>query len=144
MTARDSPASRRSRRLSQTLSPPLVAVRSSSTTVRPPTPSQDQATARKVTAATSRQSTPRPSRMRGTDGAPRRARGGAATVAASYGGTGPGTAAARSRAINASAACRVANSSWTTAPVSGSPQVGQAVGCGGRVVEQSGQRDGSA
>ncbi len=43
------------------------SVKAPRTAVRPPTPSADQETARKMTAATSRQNAPRPSRIFGTD-----------------------------------------------------------------------------
>ncbi|NHA00155.1 hypothetical protein G5V59_08405 [Nocardioides sp. W3-2-3] len=69
--------------------PPAASVSPPSTAVRPPTPSADHDTARKTTAATSRQKAPSPSRIFGTevDATPVRA-GAGAGAGAGYDGSG--------------------------------------------------------
>ena len=62
-----SAATVRPRRPSTVPAAPVAPVRTTRTAVRPPTPSQVQATARKITAATSRQVAPSPSRILGTE-----------------------------------------------------------------------------
>ena len=66
---RASAATPRSRRASHWPASAVATVSPTSTAVRPPMPSQDQATARKMTAATSRQVAPSPSRIFGTEAA---------------------------------------------------------------------------
>ncbi len=139
--------------------------------MRPPTPSQLHATARKVTAATSRQSAPSVSRILGTEapvnrGAgrpPRRDAPAPARIGAGYGAVSPSSepdadaastetgagrdatiACCRRPASSTSARCSVAKSSTAPEPVNGKAQRGQTCGASGRGVRQSGQRDGSA
>ena len=84
-----SAATPRSRRASHWPASAVVTVSPTSTAVRPPTPSHDQATARKITAATSRQVAPSPSRILGTEAALRPAGGAGGADGASR---APGTA----------------------------------------------------
>ena len=63
-----SPATRRRRRSRTTATTPAAAVSATRTVVRPPTPSHDQATARKVIAATSRHRATEPQQDRGHRG----------------------------------------------------------------------------
>ena len=149
----DSAATRRPRPASQTPRPAAVRVRATRTPVRPPTPSQDQATARKVTAATSRHSAPRPSRIDGTE-APRRPVRRGATAAATgtpAAGTGAGTAKdgassveARRSSRSRSAWLSVRNKETASGPWSGRAQAGQATGSAGSSAPQPGHRLGSA
>ena len=170
-TVRASPAIRRPRRAKRWAPPRAPAVRTSRTRVRPPTPSQLHATARNVTAATSRQSAPSVSRILGTEapvsrGAPRSPRRVASApdrFGAGYGvasaSSDPGAepaptvagagccatdACCRKSARSRSARCSVVKSSTAPEPVSGRAQRGQTCGASGREAWQSGQRDGSA
>ena len=69
----------------------VVMVSPTSTAVRPPTSSHDHATARKITAATSTQVAPSPSRILGTEAALRPA-GGMGGAVEGVAGAGYGTA----------------------------------------------------
>ena len=133
----------------------------------------DQVTARKTSAATSRQAAPRPSRIRGTEAAlsPPRGAGAGASYAgrsavcgkapAHVGGSGAvaggaaaaagvaarvsvGTDDARSSASSRSASDSVRNSRWAVSPCRLSAQTAQAAAPGVIAARQSGQRAGSA
>ena len=94
-TVSASAATPRSRRASPRPASPVVTVSATSTMVRPSTPSHDQATARKIAAATRRQVAPRPRRILGTEGMVRpevaAAAGGGAGYVPAYVVTGGGT-----------------------------------------------------
>ena len=115
--------------------------------VRPPTPIRAQAMARNVTAATSRQRAPRPSRIVGTD-AVRRPRLGEGVTGARVGrhrrrrGSG-----LRWRADGRPGRRRTRGCGTAHGPadrVSGSAQPGHCSGIGGSAARQSGHRVGSA
>ena len=94
-----SAATPRSRRASHWPASAVVTVSPTSTAVRPPTPSHDQATARKITAATSRQVAPSPSRILGTEAALRPAGSGRG------GGAGAGNGSAYERTGGGGGGC---------------------------------------
>ena len=140
ITESDSAAVTRPRRRRATDSPSEAPVRTTRTVVRPPTPSQLQAKARKVMAATSRHSAPSDSRMRGTEepadarrlrdrralrrraGTGRRPGGESRTPA--WSPRPPSTGRFWDRRVSRirSASCRVRNNEVTASPVSGREQ----------------------
>ncbi len=161
-TAIVSAAIRRSRPVKVRTLPRATPVSTSSTTVRPPTPSQDHATARNVTAATSRHRAPKVSRILGTEapdsrrlskcvsrpvpvrpavgygvaparGDPAGAGGDDGTPAGTRGvATSAVTSCCRNATSSSSARCKVVKSSTAVGPVSGRAQRQQVFGASPR------------